>query len=505
MLKRNDFSHLPLSLTVMGRAKFKGMRKFDARTAENRKNRVAHGEYIKSQVSLLSKIWNDKQKQRLKEKLPKMKTGIPLLLEIDPHSDVHFLKGLGFEVISELENGYVIVSNGDVQFAALIQKTKDFIKESSPYCNAPARVYAFHKDDFRLKKILGTRLMRIWTTIKDDDRYEVDVSISCAGNIFTLDQPPTKPSDMSEEEFKKNKKFHRWQQRYHAAYEHWDNLKYEREQQFENFIKAYDGEFIGAFVDNEPTYLEFCDSFSVRIKISGKGLKDLVYHFSPIFAIEYVGELGIGTSVGVAIQDEYLAVTIVPPDEQAPIVAVIDSGIQEEHQYIKRAIVKEDSKCYVKGTTSAADEVKNNGHGTRVAGAILYPYEIPQSGNYQLPCFIRNVRVLDENNTYSLRSHIFPPLTIKAAVKEFAEKAARKTKIFNHSITEISACEMKYMSPWAAEIDRQSYKNDILFIQAAGNIYEHMIKDFIMRGSLTRLIYWTNVHELQIQHKVCKR
>ena len=38
------------------------------------------------------------------------------------------------------------------------------------------------------------------------------------------------------------------------------------------------------------------------------------------------------------------------------------------------------------------------------------------------------------------------------------------------------------MSPWAAEIDLQTYENDILFIQAAGNIFDYTIKDFYNDG-----------------------
>lgn len=38
------------------------------------------------------------------------------------------------------------------------------------------------------------------------------------------------------------------------------------------------------------------------------------------------------------------------------------------------------------------------------------------------------------------------------------------------------------MSPWAAEIDKQSYENDVLFIQAAGNIHRSVISAYIRAG-----------------------
>ncbi|GGG05576.1 S8 family peptidase [Paenibacillus abyssi] len=482
MADSNGFSHLPLPLVLAGKPKFRGMRTPDPRTMDNRRNRVNHGGYIKRQVAQLSKFWKDRQEERLREQLPEIQTGIPILLEIDPSSDVSFLKNLGFEVISELEDGFVIVSNGESEFATLINKTDEFINEVSRNCNTPARIYEFHEEDTRLKKILGKKLLSIWTTLNDEEKYEVDVSISCSGNVFSIDQPPEKPDDISEEEYKNSRKYKNWKEKYYEAYDLWDELKSEREQQFERIIRSYGGEFTGSYVDGEPTFLEFSDSFSVRVKINGKCLRDLTYNFSPLFEMEYVGELCIGKSVADVVEEINPNLTILPPDEDAPIVAVIDSGIQEGHKYIRSAILHEDSRCYVKGTTSVADEVGNGGHGTRVAGAILYPFEIPQSGTYKLPCFIRNARVLDETNGHSIQISMFPPLTIKAVVKEFAVDATRKTKIFNHSVAEISSCEIEHMSPWAAEIDMQSYEQDVLFIQAAGNVFDTTIKELFNEG-----------------------
>ena len=46
----------------------------------------------------------------------------------------------------------------------------------------------------------------------------------------------------------------------------------------------------------------------------------------------------------------------------------------------------------------------------RVAGAVLYPKEIPTVGNYQLPCWIRNMRILDRDNC--LPEEVYPPRAI---------------------------------------------------------------------------------------------
>lgn len=41
---------------------------------------------------------------------------------------------------------------------------------------------------------------------------------------------------------------------------------------------------------------------------------------------------------------------------------------------------------------------------------------------------------------------------------------------------------MKHMTSWAAEIDSQSYNNDVLFIQAAGNISTDVISAYWQAG-----------------------
>ncbi|MGE7980419.1 S8 family peptidase [Psychrobacillus sp. NPDC093200] len=479
----HDFSHITLKQKIVGKPKYRGNGNPSPRTNENKDNRIKHGKSIKSKASELSRFWKEKQEERVREQLPQIETGIPILLEIDPTSDISFLKGLGFEVVSEHGNGFVIVSNGDLEFATLIKKTDDFINEVSKRCNTPARIYAFHDDKDRVERICGANLLSIWGAILDDDIYEIDVSISCSGNIFNLEQPPEKENDVNEDEYKRSRKYLNWQKKYFEAYQKWDDLKYEREEQFTEFIEHYGGEIIGSFIDGEPKFFELCDSFSARVRISGKCIKDLVYNFSYIYQAEYVGDLSIGESYEIGAADINEDLEIIPPDEDAPIITVIDSGIQEEHKYLEPAILKEDSKCLVIGKTTVADEISGGGHGTRVAGAILYPHQIPKNGTYKLPCFLRNARVLDENNEFSVRTSIFPPLFIRSIVEDFTIKAEKKTKIYNHSIAEISSCEIKHMSPWASEIDLQTYLNDVLFIQATGNIYEHTIKDFYNEGN----------------------
>ena len=475
----NRFNHLPLPLIAEGKPFIRGMGNSDQRTEENKANRISHGTNIKRKATEISRFWQDRQQERKAKGLPDVNTGIPLLLEIDPNTDLKFLKSLGFEIISEMDNGYVIVSNDDVSFSQLFKKTDDFIAEVSSRCNTPARIYTFLDDTQRFDKIFGNRLKEAIKTIEDDTFYYFDVSISCSGNIFELEREPVISDYQDTEQFNAN--HDKWEKNYYEAYQKWDDLCYERQTEFETFIGNYGGTVEIGYLQDQGNFVRFPDSFSTRIRIPGKCLKDLLYNYSPIFSIELVGNI-ILPHYDISLGDNEADLEIVPPDDDAPAVVVIDSGIEEEHKLIEPAILKDDSLCVVKDSKSVSDEVENGGHGTRVAGAILYPRGVTSNGIYKLPCFIQNMRVLNKENTISYKEDVFPPFVISLAVNKYHITSQKHTKIFNHSISDVYPCGLIHMASWATAIDDQSYENDVLFIQSSGNISANSIQQYFEEG-----------------------
>jgi hypothetical protein len=148
---------------------------------------------------------------------------------------------------------------------------------------------------------------------------------------------------------------------------------------------------------------------------------------------------------------------------------VIDSGIQEAHALIQPAIDQTTSYCFLPGKNSdeVSDYVAPGGHGTRVAGAVLYGENVAQNYTSQLPFWIQNARVLDEDN--SMPVEMFPPEAVRAVVERF-HQGPRQTRIFNHSINATAPCRTRYMSAWAAEIDLLCATYDVLFVQSSGNL-----------------------------------
>lgn len=209
------------------------------------------------------------------------------------------------------------------------------------------------------------------------------------------------------------------------------------------------------------------DSFSCRIQISGQGLEDLVFNFPYIFEVSEPDEFVELIQRQSLLGEKSDNFTLESPELNAPKVCVIDSGIQERHSLLKAAIDSQNSRSWIPGEiNTTADLVKNGGHGTRVAGAVIYAGNIPRTGKQKAICWIQNARVL--NGKCKLPDRLFPPNLLNEIVSIYHNST--KTRIFNHSITGSLPCRTVYMSTWASAIDYLTWQKDLLFIVAAGNL-----------------------------------
>ena len=171
MAETNDFTHLPLPLIFQGKPKLRGFGPVSAQTKRNTDNRIAHGSYVKRRSAELSRFWKERRAERSEDALPEIETGIPILLEIDPSADIDFLRGLGFEIICEIEEGFIIVATEDIDLSVLNEKADAFIANVTARCNSPAKVYALCEDGDRLKQVLSKELYAKWATISPDEIY----------------------------------------------------------------------------------------------------------------------------------------------------------------------------------------------------------------------------------------------------------------------------------------------------------------------------------------------
>lgn len=468
------FPHLHLARKIDGLYKHKRVvieKVLDPVTSNNLNNRQGHGARLLSTVDKLSQDWTQTIAQRKETNLPDLPNTdvVPVFLQIDTREfDVESLKSFGIEIIAEEEGGFIIGAALD-NFTSLRDKIDKFINEQGLFKNKAAQLWQINDgNQWRVEQILSDDLKAKWDQIADDELFIVDVGIAC---YVRVSKQPTKDENESAQQFEA--RLARWKTKRDQIDIQRDEIAMDRQTKFEELVHAYGGELLSGFVDYD-------DSFSCRIKIPGIGLKDIVLNYQYLFeVIEYdplcIPEASTGDLD--AIEPELIA-----PVKGAPKICVIDSGIQENHKLLSLSIDTAASYSFVETEDGTADLAANGGHGTRVAGAILYPNGIPRNGQHQLHCFIQNAKVLGSD--CKMPATLYPPSLMEQVVERF-----EGTRIFNMSINTDCACKTTHMSQWASAIDKLMFEKDVLFVLSAGNLKSETknplkpgVKDYLKDG-----------------------
>ena len=453
----SDFPHLKLPFKVAGVIRpSKGYStKIDKITLENKeRRRQQHGEYLGTSANTLINRWRELKAQKKDEGiiLPN-ENDIPVFLKVDTAAfDLDSLTNWGIEVISEEQEGYIIGASFD-ELASFQEKINQFLTQEGRYKDKAAQIWKLVTDEsWRVAELLKGELGKIWNEIELDVIYTVQLGVSCY--IPNKKKYPVKDDFDSETKFQE--KVVEFKANETSLQIERDKKQIKREDEVEGYIKIYGGEIHGIW-DNEV------DAIYFKLSISGKGLMDLVQTYQYLYEVKLDSIYGLEQEY-VNLIDDYEA-EIIAPDNNATKVCVIDSGIQENHRLIQSAIDVTNSRSYVDDDTSTADNVKISGHGTKVAGAILYPYAIPKEGHVKLESVIQNARILDHNNLIATSK--FEPKLMQQIITDYPE-----TRIFNLSVSEVSAYSGIHMPSLAASLDKLIHENDILFIVAAGNLYK---------------------------------
>ena len=448
----NQFPHLKFAGKIEGKPILFGGGT-SKQSDENRKNRHIHATNLLGTTSQIQLDWEDFISKRVKLGLPELeKDIIPVFLQINPgilSGQFDFLD-YGIEIISEEENGFIVGASLD-NLRSLEQKINGFTTSTTSTGKIADlwQIINGNREQWRTEHILSPSLLKDWPNILDDQMYPIEVSLA-------FDKPLKKePSPR----FKKRLEI------YQAERERRDDEMMSRQIHFEKFINVY-----GTL---ESSYVEIEDSFACEILISGKGLKDLVVNYPYVFEVKERTQINIVSTAFTYNNDSELE--IIGPDQNDPEVAIIDSGIMEYNRYIRDAINPQESQNYVLTDNTKADLVPGGGHGTKVAGAVLYPNGISHlTSPYTLPCRIKNIRVLNRDNKLV---SLYPPQLIQNVFDNNSD-----VKIFNLSISSIGPELNKHMSPWAAIIDKLIHQEDVIFILAAGNIHRDTISNLLLNG-----------------------
>jgi hypothetical protein len=464
----DNFPHLPFEPVKIGRSNVPyGGGHESPETKKNKADRPSHKQNLENAIEGVRKQYEAEQERRVKLGLPELPAGMPMLLKVDEGFDIEDFKGRawGFEVVCETDEGYVIVVAPDVDLNTFQEKLKKFI-EKQPGGLSIASIHEIIVEDdhrSRLERILHPRLLEEWDEIVKLPRITVEISIECLGTK----RLPTRRERL---DFATDERFKaatiRYVQELTAYYEEYDQLREDREKQFFSFLR--EGSQKDALI-TEANLLDgvaFADSFTVMVSVSGAELLDIAINYPYVFDIDSK-DLEIFEDSGAVPLTEEKLLEIYAPNLGAPFLVIIDSGIQEGHPYLASAIATELSRNFLAPVESAHDDTTDyGGHGTRVAGAALFPDGVPE-GKYQLPFFIVNAKILDKDA--KIPENVSPARLLEIIVEHY-QGIDSSFKIFNHSIASSNAARRRYMSSWAAKMDDLSYSYDVLFVQAAGNV-----------------------------------
>ncbi|OQP49044.1 hypothetical protein A4H97_29420 [Niastella yeongjuensis] len=412
-----------------------------------------------AQLQSVKESWELNLQEREESGLPEIsdKKTIPIFLHIDLAKDVESLKSFGIEVISEEEEGFILGANSD-DLKTFSDRLEQFLNQSNKkFKDSAAGIFDLITEPTeRLKRILSANLLAKWERLQEEREIVVYIAIS---SYLKIPDYPTQGGNQPDDSY--NSSVARWKDRNQEWQVAKDELCMERQTAFENFIRPHNG----VFVSLVSQYAEFDDGFGCKIRISGVGLKDLALNFPFIFNIlEHDPLLSFQ---GTTELERLLEIEVAAPDENFPKVCVIDSGIQEGHRLLAPAIDGTLSISYVPNDLDTFDKVSNGGHGTRVAGAVLFPIGLPSNGTHvKAPFWIQNARILDDENLLS--SSLNESDLMKMIVDRF-----KPTRIFNLSVSNGRPENYIHMPLWSATIDKLIWENDILFCIAAGNISQH--------------------------------
>lgn len=484
-----NFPHLQLAYVGKLRATFRADKRKNPEVEAVKSQRGQHAATLRGILEGLEGHYEVITAERQQAGLPPIAANAGFLLRLPEGANADGIAyALGVELVAEADGGYILVATEDLSFARIKEVLTQFETGQDGGGTAASMLEVFSgPDDLRrISRILAPNVLQHWP-FADDQTFLFDLSVQTAASLRTVSFPRVKKRKTeTDAEFAIRKRTVRDAVLITAS-DRWSEAAESRFGELMDLVHYYEGTLVLGMA-NDPEQVAargvvFADCFQVRVRMTGRGFKDVVLNSPHLFEVALPEDVEV--SAPGATPGDSPQVQVSAPAADAPTVCVIDSGIEEAHLWLAPAIDSVASRCFLPGmaTNAVQDQAPGAGHGTRVAGAVLYPDAVPQTGNLQPIAWIQNARVL--NAAGKIPEELSPPRYMQEIVEHCAA-SLRATKIFNHSIGCEVPCPTTRMTAWAAKIDELSALHDVLFIQSAGNlrmtganqtnpgIYEHL-------------------------------
>lgn len=154
-----------------------------------------------------------------------------------------------------------------------------------------------------------------------------------------------------------------------------------------------------------------------------------------------------------AIWTQDLADRITPPDQNSPVVCILDGGIASAHPLLSKALASGD--CWSINSAWGVDDHDPHGHGTAMAGTSLYSdltYPLADARLIELEFRLESVKFLPPPGFPSTDASMYGSITQSAvALSEISRPNAKR--VFCMAVTNLDVSGER-PSSWSAAIDQ---------------------------------------------------
>ena len=255
-------------------------------TELNLSQRQHHGQKLQADLNGLRTL----QPQFLESASPQKEISAPMpfLIRADPSLQQRDqLKSCGLEVVTTLHDNYAVVASENLN--QLQDKITLYLDESRGG-NKVAGIWEILDGRDRLRHILSSNLLDQWDKLCDEQPYTIDVGVACLGVQTQMPSPPQTQAQEVDERYLR--RFDRWQKQCERQRWQWQTVREQRLEGLRQFIQRFDGH-ITSLVEGKITIAaDLADSFTVRIALTGAGLRELALNYPYIFEIKEVSRTG---------------------------------------------------------------------------------------------------------------------------------------------------------------------------------------------------------------------